>query len=222
MRFIKVVLSLIAMTIIASGVFSFVLRFAKAREIGWLDFPQAAAAGCLGAALIPLILFIRSRTAADRLLTVVQVAMLIVTSVAGSLIPLFLGREALLFSLWFIAGGVGVTVAVRLTFRLAQNGVRLTPGEIEDMRTRYAQLVSLETHFMEEARRAVTQDLVDGCRVVAIREMAEYVRVERESLEEHLRMYASIRPPPAFGSDPDHQTVHRGSSDRINTRTSVS
>lgn len=203
MRFLKIVLSIVLMTFLASGTFAFALSVADGRGLGWIKFPQACAAGCLVAALVPLLVFSRSRVMRERILTVVQTALLLVTAGAACLVPVFVDHETTLFGLWFLCASVGITAGVALTYRLKwQNGERLSSEEVERLRAYDGQLTLLESYFEEELQRLCDGAAPDVSRTIALGDMLRRIRSERLTLETYLHERVSYRPPPVFGSDP--------------------
>jgi len=202
-RFIKIVLSIVLMTFLASGTFSIVLAVAEGRGWGWIKFPQACAAGCLAAALVPLLIFARSRVLRERILTIVQTALILVTAGAACLVPAFVDHETLLFGLWFLSASIGITAVVALTYRLKwQNGERLSNEEIERFRAEHGQLSLLESYFEEELQRLRDGAVPDVARTIALGDMLRRIRSERLTLEAYLRERVSFHPPAVFGSDP--------------------
>ena len=119
MSFKRLALLIAAMSVMAIASFHVSTVLAEHHGWAWLDFEQAAAIGCFMSACVPLFVYAKSRVTDDKILTAVQVVLLIVTALVGSIAPRYQSRTVGLFAIWFISAALGVTVAVRLTLRLA-------------------------------------------------------------------------------------------------------
>jgi hypothetical protein len=203
----RLVLLIAAMSLMAIVPFYTITVLAEQRGWIWINFEQAAVIGCLSSASVPLLVYAKSKGLEDKILTIVQVIILLAMALVAFISPYFQSRTVILYAVWFVCAAVGVTVAVRLTLRLAQkNGERLSGGEIDDLRESILRLHLLESKYQEDLYRAEQEARIDTAYIDALNEALEHVRSLRAGKEKILLPHASLRPPPIFGGEQDRIT----------------
>lgn len=187
------------MTLIASGSYFSLLYFK-------FDNAQAAAGACFVSVIAPLAVYRKSKKSLGRFLTMSQVLVLLVTALAAAAIPYVKPQEEYIFPIWYLLGIIGMNIMVWMIFRLRKNGARLTPGELEKQKELWRQYGDLEIDFQDELDRMGS----DKPRKERLERMAKYVRLTKDEIERLIREHepsATLRPPPALGSDPSASSI---------------
>lgn len=211
----RLVLLIAAMSLMAMGSFYSATFCAERFSWNWLNFEQAAVIGCLMSAGVPLLVYAKSKGLEDKILTIAQVVMLLATALVAFLSPYFQQRTIALFAIWFVCSAVGVTIAVRLTIRLAQkNGERLSGKEIQELRESISRLQMLESKYEEDLSLAEHSVRIDQAQIMALTEAIMHVRALRLAKESALAPHGSIRPPPVFSDGPQDRTSYPGNQSR--------
>lgn len=192
------------MTGLATVTYFFVLKILR------LDYPQAVAAACIATVCVPFAVYKEARDMHERTVLRGYALTLVATAAVSAVLPFAVGLESWLFPAWYFMGILGVGAMIRLASRLEARGPRLSEADIErkkEMRYRY---MSLEEDFEAE----LDESRVDE-RVYRRKErILAYLRDARARIEEDILDAdgrASLRPPPAIGSDPEAAPTSSGS-----------
>lgn len=189
-------LILALMTGLATVTYFFVLTILH------LDYPQAVAAACVATVCVPFAFYKEARDMHERTVIRGYSLTLIATAAVSAVLPFAVGLESWLFPAWYLMGILGVGAMIHVASRLEARGPRLSEADIErkkEMRYRY---MSLEEDFEAELDESRGDERLYRRkeRILAYLRDAR-ARVEKEILDADRR--ASLRPPPAMGSDPE-------------------
>ena len=201
-KLFRQVFYLVIMLINAGMGFAFV-EYVNGRffHSAYVTFELQAAIGLFAAMLVPAFIFNRSASVRDRLLTIAQFTILIVTGIFGVSAKFFIGKDLLLFLIWFACADIAMVTVFYMVERLWKvNGPTPTQSDLESWVWQLGHLQTIENVLEERIGRFKNFEGNAGVQYQHLDYTLHAVQNERRRWQQKLEPFG-IGPAPVLGAD---------------------
>jgi hypothetical protein len=188
--------NLVIMIAIAGSVFLLAEYVRRRYQLGAIiDFEQEMSVSLLAAAIVPVLVYRPSEAFRERLLTLLQVVILIVTAGFGFLARFVVDKGVGLFLAWFVCADIATIVLVYMFDRFRQkNGLGPTSEELDNFVRRFHTLELLEVLVEEQILKIRGRASERLAEITFYERMLDEFRQERGVIERLLHAHG-IHPP---------------------------